>query len=182
MKNKKLLWIIGGIVLLIVLCVVCLVVLVSAGVLQLSSWFMNTAAVVEYNNDLVTERDKIVEQVYEVSYALDYATSLDEITQENETLDEIISSVESTINDTAVPSGADELKEMNLEYIALCKKLVTAVDNAIKASGSGGDVQTYIQEYNDTLNKMDELNEAIARKLNEVVGYDAVTEEQLLDY
>lgn len=169
--------IIGCVVLFLLAVVGGIILLIAGG--SLFAWVNGKQKLVTYNNELVDSRNKIVNQLELVTEALNNADTLDEITDENKKLSDEVKSFETTVNQKELPKDGQKLKDANLKYASIAKEITALVDNIVATEGSGGSTVALIDQYNDKVQELNDQNVAIAEMLNDLVGFEAVSQSDI---
>lgn len=170
-----------GVVLLIIACIVCVIAVGGAGLFGGAlSFLKNSDALVEYNNSAVDERDKVVDQLYETTNSYYYGLDLSEIETSVADLDAAITSGENAINALTVPTGGEPLADLNKQYINKIKELSGLIKTSLASAESVFDIsEADYDAYQTKLKEVDDLNIQIAKKLNELAGYEAVPQSEI---
>lgn len=142
--------------------------------------FENKQELVDYNNNLIDDRNGIVSEIEQLTNQINTAEKPEAITTQADKLDAAIAKYETALTSTKLPKGAEDLKKANEEYASRAKQISTiSKDYASKLDDENADMTAVITEYNGAQKSLNEQNIVIAETLNDIAGEDVVPQSEI---
>lgn len=164
--NKKSLTIIG----ILVLVIGGILVLIIGGAGLLGKSIAKKKAVLDYSNNLTTERDKVVEKLDSYSYTIDNAETFAELEDSYNTLETQINDFKKYFNDTEVPEGAENIKNEGDNYVEILDKILVSGKKFTEVMETEEVYMLTLEEYNDLISDMNEVNDRLNKLAEEITG------------
>lgn len=175
--NKKVLAVGCIIFLLIGLLLFCFL---GGGAAFLSNLIGNSREVIEYNNKLVDYRNKIVVESEKLQTAYRSALELSEISSALDSYNEVLDDVSTSINNESVSTKGQPLKDLNIKYIEKAREIADVVEGSTKDAKTVYDISDEdINNFNNKIKELDQINVDIAKKLNELAGFEAISKKDI---
>ena len=110
------------------------------------------------------------------------ALELSEISSALDSYKDIVDEVSTSINNEAVSAKGQPLKELNQKYIEKAKEIADVVEESMKDAKTVYDISDEdINNFNNKIKELDQINVDIAKKLNELAGFEAISKKDIDD-
>lgn len=128
--------------------------------------------IVTYNNQLVDERNKVVNRFESLTKAFNSAETKEEIVEEHKKYQTSIENYRNLIDDTEVPNETVDLQEANYEYADISEEISETAKQMINSIDGEGDTEKLIKQYGILSDKANEKNEEIGKILMNLTGIE----------